>query len=102
MQVMSEHEAAVAAIEEQTAAAIDTLTAAHEQTIADVDAIETSSLDEVNALYTESYDAHVALGPHYADTADQKGERYTHWYESHCKIYNEDGTPKKDSSLPVT
>src|SRR5437879_2909386 len=94
-QVHADHNATVAAINEQADSAIDALISSHDGSIGAIDEIESASLDEVNATYSESYDAHVALGPEYADLAEARGQQYAEFYQG-CKKYNPDGTVLKD------
>ena len=96
--VSAEHASTVALINAQTDAAIDALYDAYGESMGAIDEIESGSLDEVNGLYSASYDAHVALGPDYAGRAEARGEEYAAIYER-CKRYNADGTPWKDSFM---
>ena len=93
--VRAGHDAHVAAVEAQTARAIETLGAARLDSLDAVDGVETDALDGVDALYTEGYDAHVALGPTYAGRAAARGEEYAQAY-GRCMIFEADGSWKKD------
>lgn len=87
--VLSEHEGTLALIEDQSAAASSTLMTAHEESLAAVDALETATLDSVNAVYTQSRVDHEALGPTMAGRAVQRGQEYAAEYKK-CRINRKD------------
>jgi len=94
-QVRVAHDAYVVSVRAETDSAIDELTTAHQETLGDVDDIETDSLAAINSLYEDGYETIVDLGPTYADRADERAEQYVDYYET-CKIWEADGSPRKD------
>lgn len=88
--INAEHHAAVSFMETETAAAVEALTTAHAESMAQVDEQEIAGLDEINRLYAESREAHEAIGATLGQEAHERGEEYYAAYEN-CKIYESDG-----------
>lgn len=84
-QVLGEHAATVAALESETEAAIASLEAAFGDSLGKVDAQETTTLEEINALYESARIVHEALGTTIGDECIARGEEYVRKYEK-CKI----------------
>jgi hypothetical protein len=87
--VIAEHDAAIAAMEAETAAALETLPAEHETAMGQIDELETDGLDTINILYADSRQEHEGLGGTVGDEAITRGEEYYDAYAG-CKIYEAD------------
>lgn len=87
--VVTEHDTAVANMETETAIAIDMLTAEYETSMGQIDDLETTGLDGINALYENSRIVHEEIGINIGQEAFNRGEEYYNAYEA-CKIYKPD------------
>ncbi len=89
--VRAQAAAYVADVESQTATAIESLTTTHGETMAQVDALETSTLDNINSIYSDGRTNLEILGTTMGAECTAKGEEFATTYEgfSNCTS-NED------------
>jgi hypothetical protein len=85
-QVRAQAGAFVADVQSGTASAIDAVAAAHADSIARVDELETSTLDTLNALYADGRADLEGLGTTIGDEATATGEEFARTYRGfrHC------------------
>ena len=84
--VVQQADSFVAQVQAQSAGAIASLVAAHAATMGQLDALETTTLDEVNQIYANGRTQLLALGTTVGDECTAIGEQFATTYEGfeHC------------------